>query len=126
MPLSTEVSNYAFQNKITPDRAENLKASPTVSSFPFGRSTEWAVFRSGMKILIQQRHPFEHARRVRYCSHWERSIEVEIEIVGDQWIALWIAADTAVWATRDTHNRFIEDFIPNPEDPTVLILLTGS
>jgi hypothetical protein len=126
MPLSTEVSNYAFQSKIAPGRAENLRASPTVSNFPFGRSTAWAVFRSGRKIHPREKYPFEQARRVRYCSHWVRSIHVEIEIVGDRWMDLWIAADTAVWAARDTHHCFIEDFIPDPHDPTVLILLTGS
>lgn len=94
--------------------------------FPFGRSTEWSVFRDNKKVSIRERHPFKAAKRVRYLSHWERSIEVEIEIVGDQWIDLWIAADTAVWAARDTHNRFIENFKPDPEDPTVLILITGS
>lgn len=94
--------------------------------FPFGRSAEWSVFREDKKVRIRETHPFKEAKRVRYLSHWERSIEVEIEIVGDQWIDLWIAADTAVWAARDTHNRFIEDFKPDPEDPTVLILSTGS
>lgn len=103
-----------------------MVSTNSTTSFPYGRNTEWAVFRSGRKILLDQRHPFEHAKRVRYTSHWVRSIDVEIEIVGDQWIDLWIAADAAVWAARDTHNRFIEDFKPDPEDPTVLILSTGS
>jgi hypothetical protein len=94
--------------------------------FPFGRSTEWSVFRENRKVSVRERHPFKAARRVRYFSEWDRPIDVEIEIFGDRWIDLWIAADTAVWATRDTHHRFIEDFKPDPEDPTVLILTTGS
>lgn len=99
---------------------------PIVVLFPFGRSTEWSVLRENKKASVRERHPFTAAKRVRYLSHWERSIEVEIEIFGNRWIDLWIAADTAVWATRDTHHRFIEDFIPDPHDPTVLILSTGS
>ena len=94
--------------------------------FPFGRSTEWSVFRENRKVRVRDKHPFEAAMRVRYFSEWDRPIDVEIEIFGDRWIDLWIAADTAVWATRNTHHRFIEDFIPDPKDPTVLILTTGS
>jgi hypothetical protein len=121
-----EVFNNAFQSSIASRGAANTKSLIKVSNFSFGRSTEWAVFRSGKKVSVREKHPFEQAKRVRYTSHWVRSIDVEIEIVGDQWRDLWIAADTAVWAARDTHNRFIEDFIPDPTDPTVLILSTGS
>jgi hypothetical protein len=96
------------------------------TAFPYGRSTEWAVFRKNKKVRVREPHPFKTAKRVRYTSYWVRPIDVEIEIVGDRWIDLWIAADTAVWATQDKHNCFIENFKPDPEDPTVLILSTGS
>jgi hypothetical protein len=66
------------------------------------------------------------ALKVRYTSYWQRPVEVDVKINGDQWLDLWFAADAAVRATNDDRILAVEGFKPDPNDPTVLILSTGS
>ena len=88
--------------------------------------TDWNVYFEGRRALLKRPHPFTDAQKVRYSSHCERSVEVEVKINGDQWLDLWFAADAAVRAANDDRILAIEEFKPAPDDPTVLILMTGS
>ena len=95
-----------------------MTASPTY--------THWSAYFEGRRAPLKRPHPFTDAQKVRYSSTWERPIEVEVRINGDLWLGLWFAADAAVRAANDDRILAIESFKPDPNDPTVLILSTGS
>lgn len=95
-----------------------MTASPTY--------THWSAYFEGRRAPLKRPHPFTDAQKVRYSSTWERPIEVEVRINGDLWLDLWFAADAAVRAANDDRILAIESFKPDPNDPTVLILSTGS
>jgi len=88
--------------------------------------TDWSAYYEGRRASLKCSHPFSNAQKVRYISHWERHVEVEVKVNGDLWLDLWFAADAAVRATNDDRILAIESFKPDPDDPTVLILSTGS
>jgi hypothetical protein len=46
---------------------------------------------------------------IQYINHWGPS-KVSIEVTGDTWEDMWIAADRAIGFSGDTHHSFIEDF----------------
>lgn len=93
---------------------------------PYPIYTDWSANVEGQRAPLKHPHPFPDAQKVRYFSDWERPVEVEVKINGDLWLDLWFAADAAIRATMDDHHRHIEAFEPDPNDPTVLILSTGS
>lgn len=88
--------------------------------------THWSAYYEGRRAGLKHAHPFTDAKKVRYSSTWERTVEVEVRINGDLWLDLWFAADAAVRATQNDHHVAIESFRPDPDDPTVLILSVGS
>lgn len=88
--------------------------------------THWSAYFEGRRAPLKRPHPFKDAQKVRYSSNWQHPVDVEVRINGDQWLDLWFAADAAVRATNDERILAIEGFEPDPDDPTVLILSTGS
>ena len=42
------------------------------------------------------------------------------------WLDLFRAADAAVRASEDLHHRYIERLCPSPDNPCVLVMVTGS
>lgn len=48
---------------------------------------------------------------------------VEVEVEGNNWVALWKAADKAIWKSGDSHHIFIEQF---RKEGKKLHLVTGS
>jgi len=74
---------------------------------------------------LDQPHPFEGALQVAYRDHWGEEAVFE-PVAGTTWAALYVAADAAIRRSGDDHHCFIERFTPNPEEPTQLLLQTGS
>jgi hypothetical protein len=70
-------------------------------------------------------HPYPEARAVVYKDHWgDRPVQALIE--GTTYADLYKAADLAIKRSGDQHHVFIEDLKPSKEDPTKLVLHTGS
>jgi hypothetical protein len=70
-------------------------------------------------------HPFKAAMTVLYKDHWGDT-PVQAGILGNTWVDLWRAADQCIKLSGDNHHVFIEDFSISKDDPTTLILSTGS
>lgn len=70
-------------------------------------------------------HPFRGVDRVVYADHWGRK-PVSCAINGLTWAALYVAADACIRDSGDDHHVFIEQFRVRKDDPTALILSTGS
>lgn len=64
--------------------------------------------------------------QIAYHDHWGNNGPVFVEVHGNTWADLWIAADQAIQASGDEHHVYIESFRVNPESPDQLILSTGS
>lgn len=86
------------------------------------RNSDWSIYEVDN---LSERHPYEGARKVVYKDHWGDH-PVECRINGLTWAALWTAADACIRDSRDDHHSFIEQFRPSKDDPSVLILSTGS
>jgi hypothetical protein len=69
-------------------------------------------------------HPFTSAKTVSYPlgTHWGGK-DIQVEIPGNTWLSLYLAADEAICKSGDMHHIFIEVFEPEGEN---LILRTGS
>lgn len=74
---------------------------------------------------FSDRHPFEGADRIVYKNHWGEK-PVSCSINGLTWLALYVAANSCIRDSDDTHHIFIENFIVDPQDPRTLLLITGS
>lgn len=71
-------------------------------------------------------HPFKDAKTISYKDHWGREFTVTADIDGPTWKDLYLAADKCIGDSNDTHHIFIEKFVPDENDASVLKLLTGS
>jgi hypothetical protein len=69
--------------------------------------------------------PYPQSQRLIYNSHWGKN-EIEVELAAQDWHALWSAANDAILKSGDLHHIYIEEIRPSHDDPTVLILHTGS
>ena len=85
-------------------------------------STEWSIYE--VEDLYVE-HPFANAKQVVYKNHWGKK-SVSTEINGNTFAALYVAADNCIGQSQDQHHVFIEDFVPDATDPTILYLTTGS
>jgi hypothetical protein len=74
---------------------------------------------------LEQPHAFEGATTLIYREHWGEK-EIKIDLKGNTWAALYVAADAAIKASGDEHHVFIENFTPVSNQPGVLVLETGS
>jgi hypothetical protein len=74
---------------------------------------------------MTQDHPYEGALQVAYKEHWGGQ-PVFAEIQGSTWADLYRAADQCIRNSGDDHHIFIEQFRHNPDEPTQLLLSTGS
>lgn len=108
-----EQDNQAFDRKF--DHYSRIREE-------LGLRTSWSIFEVDD---LSQRHPFEGAQRVVYQDHWGDQ-PVTKSLNGATWAALYVAADAAIRDSGDDHHSFIESFRASPEDPTTLILSTGS
>jgi hypothetical protein len=85
-----------------------------------GFKTIWS-----MNEVEDLRNPFAgSATHVVYAGYQNPPIAFPIN--GNTWVDLWRAAEMAIKASGDNHHIFIEDFIPDPNVPGVLLLSTGS
>ena len=86
-----------------------------------GLNSIWSIYKVDD---LNNRHPFESARRVLYKDHWGAE-PVSIEINGLTWSALYVAANACIRDSGDTHHVYIESFTPE-DDGSILVLTTGS
>jgi hypothetical protein len=84
--------------------------------------SEWSMYE--VQNMTDQ-HPYANIDRVVYRSHWGPQ-PVSASITESIWSALWRAADTCIRDSGDSHHVFIEAITPDPQDPRILILSTGS
>ena len=75
---------------------------------------------------LRQPHTFVGAEAVLYEDHWGTGGGELVALQGNTWVDLWAAADKAIHQSGDDHHVFIESFHPSKEDPSILILGTGS
>ena len=85
------------------------------------RFSEWSLFDVAD---LSSLHRWPEAQTLRY-QPWEGPAVVS-PITGFTWAALWMAADKVIRDSGDEHHRFVEGFRAREEDPTTLILSTGS
>lgn len=86
------------------------------------RNSQWSISEVDN---LNEPHPFRGATKVVYKDHWGEG-PVECQIRGQRWCDLWLAANECVRASTDQHHIFIEQFVQDKNDPTVLVLYTGS
>jgi hypothetical protein len=74
---------------------------------------------------LQADTPYTEARTLVYANHWgDRAVGVPI--TGNKWVDVWHAAEQAIVQSGDQHHVFIEAVNPDPNNPSVLRLETGS
>ena len=73
-------------------------------------------------------HPYPSDVILQYRSHWgtEKQQERQYPVMGATWLDLWRAADLAIRDSGDQHHMFIEQFMMDARDTTVVYLITGS
>ena len=87
-----------------------------------GFATVWSMYEAG--TMMTNPHPYVGATEISYTVLYRHTqYEVRISIMGNRWLDLWRAADTAVRASGDSHHVFIENF---EQQGSVLRLSTGS
>lgn len=69
--------------------------------------------------------PFPNATSLVYKNNWGKHVECALPN-NPTWLDLWKAADTLIKLSGDSHHVFIENFIPENGNLTVLELSTGS
>lgn len=74
---------------------------------------------------LSAQHEFDGATTVMYTEHWGGT-PVRVDINGPTWASLYVAADQCIRDSGDAHHIYIEAFHVSQEDPSVLILSTGS
>ena len=85
-------------------------------------STVWSIYE--VEDLYAE-HPFANAKQIVYRDHWGKE-SVSMNINGNTFAALYVAADDCIGQSQDQHHVFIEHFVPDATDPTTLYLTTGS
>lgn len=72
--------------------------------------------------------PYPDATVLEYTNNWGSDVRLEVAVPGHEltWLELYKLADRAIRLSGDQHHVFIESIEPKPEDPTVLVLSTGS
>lgn len=83
--------------------------------------TIWSIF----TVDDFRKVPFPEAEVITYNGGWGRSGSIELETWAT-WEDLWIAADQLITQSGDLHHIFIERISRSKEDPTVLVIETGS
>lgn len=71
---------------------------------------------------LNDSHTFTGVTKVVYRNHWGKN-PVSCAINGNTWAALYVAANTCIRDSGDTHHIFIEKFT---KEADALILSTGS
>lgn len=86
-----------------------------------GMQTIWSIF----TVDDFRKIPFPEAEVVTYDGGWGRSGSIVLETWAT-WADLWAAADKLIAQSGDLHHIFIERISRSKEDPTVLVIETGS
>jgi hypothetical protein len=74
---------------------------------------------------LNAQHPFRGATAVVYGNHWgDKPAQALID--GDTWADVYRAADIAIKRSGDGHHVYIESLALSKDDPTKLVLGTGS
>lgn len=81
----------------------------------------WSIF--SVKNLNAQ-HSFTGASKIHYKDSWGKPVTKDI--VGSTWLSLFVAGNEAIKESGDKHHIYIEQFKPSKEDPSCLIMQTGS
>lgn len=85
----------------------------------FDAQTTWSVYEVEN---LRAKHDYPGVKTITHSSHWGETTPV-VDIQGDTWADLYIAADQAIRLSGDLHHSFIEGFVREGE---TLKLLTGS
>lgn len=86
-----------------------------------GLTSIWSIYEVDFFVAD---HTFGQGKtRLVYKDHWGKE-PVVVEIHGNTWASLWIAADKAIRASGDEHHVYIEQFTSSDAD--TLVLSTGS
>jgi len=117
--ISKSLQNaYKKETKIMDERAAVYNAAAKANNL----ESTWSLYEVENMMLP---HPYKNVSKVVHKNHWGKTA-VAVEIEGDRWIDLYVAADKAIKLSDDTHHSFIEGFAVNPDDSSELILSTGS
>lgn len=87
-----------------------------------GLRSVWSIYEVAN---LNDRYPFEGVDRVVYKDHWGKK-PVSSSVNGLTYAALYVAANACIRDSGDDHHIFIEQFTPAKDDPSTLILSTGS
>ena len=107
---------FATAYKAEDDLFEKLRNMFDAAETANGFKSTWSIYEAGD---LEASHPYLGATTLSYS---ERTVAIE----GGRWLDLWKAADRAIRMSGDEHHIFIEGFKPRDEDPSVLVLSTGS
>jgi hypothetical protein len=86
-----------------------------------GLQTIWSIF----TVDDFRKVPFPEAEVITYKGGWGRSGSIWLETWAT-WEDLWIAADKLIVQSGDLHHIFIERISRSKDDPTELVIETGS
>ena len=109
---------YKQETKIMDERREVYEASAKAYSL----DAIWSLYEVEDMMLP---HPYKNVRKVVHKNHWGK-MAVAVEIEGDRWVDLYVAADKAIKLSGDTHHCFIEGFGTEDVAKDNLLLQTGS
>jgi hypothetical protein len=109
---------YAQEEEESATKEKHYEAISSTNKF----KTIWSMHEIAD---LTAEHPFKAATTVLYKDHGGDT-PVQAGILGNTWVDLWRAADQCIKLSGDHHHVFIEDFSTSKDDPTTLILSTGS
>jgi len=117
--ISKSLQNaYKKEDKISEARRKVYEAQAVVH----GLTAIWSLYEVKDMMLP---HPYKNVSKVVHKNHWGKTA-VAVEIEGDRWVDLYVAADKAIKLSGDTHHSFIEGFGTEDVAKGNLLLHTGS
>ena len=117
--ISKSLQNaYKKENKIMDERAAIYNAAAKANNL----ESTWSLYEVEDMMLP---HPYKNVSKVVHKNHWGKTA-VAVEIEGDRWVDLYVAADKAIKLSGDTHHSFIEGFGTEDVAKGNLLLHTGS
>ena len=109
---------YKKETKIMDERAAVYNAAAKANNL----ESTWSLYEVEDMMLP---HPYKNVSKVVHKNHWGKTA-VAVEIEGDRWVDLYVAADKAIKLSGDTHHSFIEGFGTEDVAKGNLLLHTGS
>lgn len=96
-----------------------MKHYETVGKMLGCTDSTWSMY--GVEDMAAE-HPYSNVTKVVYKDHWGKN-PVNAPVLGNSWVALFVAANECIRLSGDVHHRYIEAF---EQDGDQLILFTGS